>query len=207
MKKIISLLFLLCFNFAYLIPTNISIRNATQEDLSAIVDLDKVVLYEYFLPLYAQECAHLPLGKNPVYFLELALESDKKWFPECVNGNAESIWVAYDQDKNKLAGLIVADQASFAKIEIGLILILKEYRRKGIGKALIYHAIDSFPAAATCEVHPFQFDDVALAFYKAIGFVNQGISTIDEINIYGIHYKDMYYHFTYDIAAQSQQIK
>ena len=151
-----------------------------------------------------QGYAHLPLGKNPKYFLDLELEKDKKWFPACINGNAESLWVAYDQNKNKLTGFIIAHQPSSAKVEIDLLLILKEYRRKGIGKALVYHAIESFPAVTTCEVDPFQLaNDATLAFYQAIGFVNQGIPTTGK-SIYGIHYKDLYYHFTYDVAVHNK---
>lgn len=76
MKKSFILLF--CFNLIYSIPTNITIRNAVQEDLSAMLDLAKIVSYEYFLPLFTQEYSHLPLGKNSAYFLELELDHDKK---------------------------------------------------------------------------------------------------------------------------------
>jgi len=83
-------------------PTNIIIRNAVQKDLSAMFDLDEIVTYEYFLPIFIKGYAHLPLGKNPVYFIELELEIDKERFIECVNGEAESLWVACDQDENSL---------------------------------------------------------------------------------------------------------
>ncbi len=200
MKKIIGTLFLLCFNLAYSMPTNITIRNSTQEDLPAIFSLDRIIAYEYFLPIFSKGYTHLPLGRDPIYFIELELERDKKWLPECVSESTESIWIAYDQDKNKLAGFIVAYQSSYAKVEIDLLLILKEYRKKGIGKALVYHAIDSFPDVATCGVHALRFDnEETLVFYKAIGFVNQGIPTVDEI-AYGTPYKDTAYYLTYDVA-------
>ncbi len=86
---------------------------------------------------------------------------------------------------------------------IGILLILKEYRRKGIGKALIYHAIDSFSDVTICEVYTLKFaNEETLAFYQAIGFVNQGIPTIDETTMFGIHYKEMFYHFTYDLPLR-----
>jgi len=202
METTILFFFLISFNLGYSIPTNVTIRNATQKDLPAIFSLDRIIAYEYFLPIFNKGYTHLPLGRDPTYFIELELERDKKWLPECVDSSAESIWIAYDQDKNKLAGFIVAYQSSYAKVEIDLLLILKEYRKRGIGKRLVYHAIDSFPNVATCGVHVLRFaNEETLAFYKTIGFVNQGIPTVDEI-AYGTPYKDIAYYLTYDVAAQ-----
>lgn len=202
--KITAFIFLLAsFNFLYAIPPNIIIRKAIQKDLPALFDFDRTVSYEYFLPLYSTGYTHLPLGKDPTYFLELELENDKKWFPECINGNAESLWVACDQKNNSIAGLLVAHKSSAEKMELDLLLIVKEYRAKGIGKAFIHHAINVFSPITTCEVYPLRFaNDETLGFYQALGFVNQGIPANDKVNIYGISYNDMYYYFMFDLSSQ-----
>lgn len=96
--------------------------------------------------------------------------------------------------------MILAHQSSITKTELDLLLILKEYRKQGIGRALVYHAVNSFPTIATCETYLLQFaNNATFIFYQTIGFINQGIPIVDKINLWGIHYKDMYYHFTYDV--------
>lgn len=178
---------------------NITIRKAIHDDLKELFELDKDVSYEYFLPVYSLGYAHLPLGKNPQYYLDLELEEDKKWFVDCIEEKApELLWVADDRANDTVAGLIIAGNISDITMEINLLLILKKYRRHGIGKCLVQHALASFPDVSWCVVYPLRFaNDDTLKFYQSVGFVNQGIPDIDRLNIYGIPYKDMYYCFTY----------
>ncbi len=202
MKKGAIFLLLISCTLSHALPSTIDIRLAAEHDLPALFELDRIVSYEYFLPIYSSGYPE-PLASNPAYFLALELEEDKKWFPECIAGNAESLWVAYDQTANALAGLIVAHQSSAEVMEIDLLLILKKYRGNGIGKALIHHAINAFPDSTLCEVYPLKFNNkVTLAFYEAVGFVNHGAPTFDKINLYGVPYKDMYYHLTYAIPSR-----
>ncbi len=203
MKKTLLLLSIFYCNLTPTLFAHIVIREAIQEDLPALFEFDRTISYEYFLPLYSTGYSHLPIGKDPEYYLALELEYEKQWFQECINGTAESLWIAYDQLHHTIAGLIIAHQESRHTMEIDLLFVAQEYRGKGIGKILIHHAIEEFPKIVTCEVYPLKFaNDPTLTFYQAVGFINQGEPADDKVNLHGIPYKDMYFHFTYTMQSR-----
>ncbi len=77
-------------------------------------------------------------------------------------------------------------------IEIDLLIIDKEYRRLGLGKKLIYAALETYKECKTCTVYCFSHNEKALAFYESQGFVVMGPGPKDRINNYGISYAELY---------------
>ncbi|HAV40061.1 MAG: GNAT family N-acetyltransferase [Aquificota bacterium] len=86
------------------------------------------------------------------------------------------IWVA--EEEGKIVGFIASDGNWFSKREgkvVGAIhelVILPEYRNKGIGKALVQKAIEYFKSRGldTAELWVGDKNTQALEFYKSLGF-------------------------------------
>lgn len=86
------------------------------------------------------------------------------------------IWVA--EEEGNIVGFIASDGNWFSKREgrvVGAIhelVILPEYRNKGIGKALVQKAIEYFKSRGldTAELWVGDKNTQALEFYKSLGF-------------------------------------
>ncbi|QWK12615.1 MAG: GNAT family N-acetyltransferase [Aquificota bacterium] len=86
------------------------------------------------------------------------------------------IWVA--EEEGKIVGFIASNGNWFSKREgkvVGAIhelVILPEYRNKGIGKALVQKAIEYFKSRGldTAELWVGDKNTQALEFYKSLGF-------------------------------------
>lgn len=86
------------------------------------------------------------------------------------------IWVA--EEEGKIVGFIASDGNWFSKREgkvVGAIhelVILPEYRNKGIGKALVEKVIEYFKSRGldTAELWVGDKNTQALEFYKSLGF-------------------------------------
>ena len=86
------------------------------------------------------------------------------------------IWVA--EEDGKIVGFVASDGNWFSKREgkvVGAIhelVILPEYRNKGIGKALVQKAIEYFKSRGldTAELWVGDKNTQALEFYKSLGF-------------------------------------
>lgn len=205
MKKCFSLVLFVQLNLAMACPSDITIRAPQQNDLPALIELDRAVSYEYFRPLYITDYAHFPLGQNPDYFLELELEADKHWFARCIEDKTNDYFlIDYDNKKSTIVGLIIVNQVTSNILQIKLFLVAKEYRRHGLGRALFYAALDQFKSVSTCVVYPLNApsNEPTVAFYRSLGFENRGPANFDKINIYGIAYSDMYYYFALDLPAR-----
>lgn len=201
MKKctMLTVIFIVKICFTTTLQTRVSdivFREANLSDLEELYKVDREVTYEYFLPLYKNQA--LFSDKDPSFYFEQELERDKELFADCVNGNAKAkLFIAYNEVTKCILGFVLmSEESDAATITIELLLILKEFRKKGIGRKLVYYGINSFPNAQQCWVYPLNFSSDAHFFYQSIGFVNRGIPSIDKTTIYGISYKDIYYHFT-----------
>jgi len=151
----------------YLVPQDVVVRHAREKDLPGLFELDRIVTYEYFKPLYISSYAHLPVGHNPNYYLDMEIEEDKEWFPACIAKEVKDVLlVAHDTINDKIVGLIGEHQDSRDELKIDLLLILKAYRGRGIDKRLVCNFLQSFPDAKSCVVYPFQYSNEAtLSFY------------------------------------------
>ncbi len=202
-KKILSIALLITSTIAISIPKNITVRPAQETDLPSIYHLDRAVSFEYFKPLYLKAYAHLDLGKNPDYYLELELEEDKVWFPKCIQGETDDKFiVAHNASNNTITGFIIVHKEKDSVGIIDLLLILKEYRGQGIGKALVHQTFEVLPEVKTWEVTPFRLENKdTLAFYEKLGFKNMGIPTFTETSIYGFPYSELYFQYQLDLST------
>lgn len=177
-------------------PTGIIIRDAHMHDLEQLLAIDRRS-FEYFKPIYANGYAHLELGKNPDYFLELELQNDASWLPACIQGTTqEQMLVAYDQQKETAAGFLISHLHDPRTLELDLLLVDAPYRGKGIGKKLIFQAIALSGTITSCIVYPLRYANAdTLAFYRAIGFTDLGPDRREQQNVYGIKCSDMYLHY------------
>ncbi len=171
---------------------NITIRWAQKTDLAAICAFDRAVTYEYFKPLYQQHYAHFELGKNPDPFLEKELAADEHDFKQFLEADNDRLFIAVDNDH--IVGLLVCHSEGKV-LELDLLLIAQDSRKKGIGKKLIQAMLAANLDATQCIVYPIRGNQDAIIFYEKLGFVNQGIPAIDKKNIYGIAYADMYWQY------------
>lgn len=209
MKKIMSRsLWVLMLSSMYLIcaqdASDIIIRSAEKDDLPALLDFDHAVSYEYFKPLFVEAYAHLPIGKDPDYFLDKDLETDKTWFAQCLAGQTDDYFlVAQDVENNRIAGFLIVRLVAPDTLQLELFMVGKDYRRHGVGRALFYASLKPFRGISTCIVYPFSApaNEPTLAFYRSLGFENRGPANLDKINTYGIAYRDMYYHFALDLPT------
>ncbi len=87
------------------------------------------------------------------------------------------IWVAEDED-GKIVGFVASDGNWFSKREgkvVGALhelVVLPEYRNKGIGRALIEKALEYFKSRGldTAELWVGDQNTQAIEFYKKLGF-------------------------------------
>ncbi len=108
--------------------------------------------------------------------------------------------IAYDQQKQTTAGFLIFHLHDPRTLELDLLLVDAPYRDKGIGKKLIYQAIAQSKDITNCIVYPLRYANKnTRAFYRAIGFVDQGPDTRNKINIYGINCADMYLYYRLNI--------
>lgn len=175
------------------------IRPANLADLPEILELDRKITFEFFKPLYLKSYTHLIEPNKVDYFLNKELANDQEIFPKAINDlNHEKLHIAYDDDKKHIVGFLLF-HIEEEIIELDLLLIDKNYRRKGIGKKLIINAIDTFKQAESVIVYPLSIDNIdTLNFYESIGFINFGPSPMEGTNAYGVNYHKMHYYFKLD---------
>lgn len=194
MKRIIFIIFLLIKSNS--IFSEIEIRFAKQNELQDILEFDRQVSFEFFKPLYETYYSNFALGKNPNYYLELDIKNDAKSFPDYINSiNNKRILIAFDNKKNCIVGLLTFHKEE-KLLELDLLLISKDNRKQGIGKKLVHKSLSTFSNIDQCVVYPLKFgNDSALKFYESLGFENLGSYNSDELNSYGIKYKDMHFYY------------
>jgi len=154
------------------LPEHIKIKPAKKDDIPALCKLNRSVEFEYFKPLYQKGYQHFSGTKNLDERLEKELKQNKQWFKQSIhNNNDTTIYVAQDKQKNRLTGMIAVYQNNKKTLEIVLLLVEENYRKLGIGRALINYAIKQFPHISTCIVYPLKYaNQKTLQFYKSVGF-------------------------------------
>ena len=200
--KVMKIKFIICLGFVNLaLGSNVQIRLANKSDLEPLLQLDYDVSFEYFKPMYQEYYSQFEFGKNPDKFLLDEVRVDREIFSSAINLQDESkLFCAYDQDKNKYAGLLLIEQIFEGDLELELLLIHSDYRRYGIGKRIVYEGINSFFGVKRCYVQPFRFgNEKTLSFYEKIGFKRLGLAPSNKINSYGVPFSDLYFNYCYEL--------
>ena len=183
---------------------NIHVRLASVDDLPALFELDYLVSFEFFKPLYEKGYAHLSIGRDAEKWLMEEFRFDLEWFSQIVREQHDNrLYAAFDNSNGKSCGLVIIKKVRQKEAELLLLMVHPHYRGQGIGKKLVMTAIKGFDALERCHVFPLRFCNRATQrFYEKIGFVNLGIGPKNRYNLYGIPYADMYLHFCYFITEE-----
>jgi len=157
----------------------IGIRSAQPEDLPILARLSKQVINEHFAAVITKGYPDSPIAQNPVL-----LDEYLNAFSECYDD-------LFDQKQNVLQQadlrlLVAVDQQEQENIlgfcfshkedvqaYIGLLLIDKKHRNRGIGSALLTHTINSYKGVTSCALKMFSHgDEGTQAFYEKQGFTS-----------------------------------
>ena len=184
----------------------IIIRKPVLKDVSKIMNLDRLVNFEYFKPIYINGYAHLSVGQNPDYYIEQDLKYDEERLCEAIKIDSFGDFIAVDQDNNKIIGYISAKILNSENFKIRLLIVDKKYRGQRIGKRLINEllvsALKCFPKLKYCIVYPYKFaNEDTLKFYMSVGFENLGLpEDYLQDNLYKVKYSELYYYFRLDLS-------
>lgn len=172
--------------------TGITIRFAQEADYQSVCAFDRLVTYEYFKPLYKEHFCHIELGNNPDPYLEKELAADEQDFKQLLSAQNNRMMIALDN--TAIVGLILFHRENTI-LELDLLLIHADYRKKGIGTTLVQAMLTAHFDAYKCIVYPIRGNEAAIKFYEKLGFINHGIPQNNKHNIYGIAYTDMYWQY------------
>jgi phosphinothricin acetyltransferase len=140
-----------------------TIRDATQADLSAIV-----AIYNAAIPGRMATADTQPV----------TVESRRDWFHDH-NPNARPLWVALE---NNIIGGWLSFQSFYgrpayrATAELS-IYVAEDFQRKGIGSALLANAIEHAPRLGlkTLLGFIFAYNDASLRLFEKLGFQRWGV--------------------------------
>lgn len=187
--------FTMCILIPFALHAQVDIRAATIDELDQILDLDRRVGYEYFIPLFLQYST-LPLGKEPVVCLERDLQEDIELFPAYIAGDGgKGLYVAVDGAT--IIGCIQFHKQA-AHLFIDLLLIDSKLRRNGIGRQLVTAACNHYNDVIDCVVAVFDKNGVATKFYESCGF--SAGKPADIINHYPAEYAHVYTFYTKQVS-------
>jgi GNAT superfamily N-acetyltransferase len=191
-----QLLFFLFIFFSINSYSAIEIRPAHSEEIPAVLELDRKVTYEFFKPLFIDAYQYLGLKRDVDKELEKELALDAQLFSELAQAQGlERLHIAWDTMHNIPCGLI-AFHLEDTEIILDILLVEAAYRAQKIGKRLLQSMFEVFSNAAKVTVYPLIYNNSStLKFYEALGFKNLGVGPADKLNIHGIPYSKIYYHF------------
>lgn len=195
MKKLQLSFFALCI-FSINIYSIIEIRHVCIQEIPAVVELDRKVTYEYFKQRYIDAFDYLGIERNVDKEIEKELALDAQLFSQLAEAKElERLHIAWDTTHKVPCGLILFHLED-AEIVLDILLVDAAYRAQGIGKKLMQSIFGVFSDATKITVYPLIHNNGdTLKFYEAFGFKNLGVGPTDKLNIHGIPYSKMYYHF------------
>ncbi len=112
-----------------------------------------------------------------------SIDKFKTILPETPDQSAEVIIAKDEDNKGGILGLCSFEKRTKnneSYVYINLLAVNKTTRQRGIGTALLLHAISAFKDVIKCQLTTLAYaNDAVHAFYERRGFVNCGITTID----------------------------
>ncbi len=174
------------------VAADIVIRPIAMADVPAALELNAAICQEYFKPMFIKHYAHTPIGKDPDYYLGLDIANDNTLYPECAqNIGNEKLWIAYDQERDKVVGLIMFHQEHKDCVEVDLLLVDQHYRRQGLGKRLMQAALAPYEGIKRVGVCVFSHNYPALTFYQLLGFEMKTLPE-ERTTLYGLPFAELY---------------
>ena len=142
------------------------IRNAVEADCMSLTALS----IQVWLHTYATEGVSDGLAREvlstftPEYFREIIADSDYRLFVK-VDGENLLGYILLDLDSP-------CEAENFGGVEVDTLYVQEHFHGRGIGRALLAHAIDN--VGARLWLTAWAGNAQALAFYRAYGFVDIG---------------------------------
>lgn len=150
--------------------STISIRKARIEDTEAIRD----VQYRTWLETYPNETYGITRKDITDFFFEppeIAAERRARR-QQAINTAPRHSWVALDGEK--VIGFCIIRKDGQENL-IQALYVLPSYQGKGVGKRLMQEVLDWFGPQKEVILHVASYNEKAIAFYHALGFVSCGL--------------------------------
>lgn len=176
-KTMVSWCVLLCVPFVQ--ADEIGIRSAQPEDLPILAGLSKQAINEHFRSVIIRGYPDSPIAQNSGL-----LDEYLNAFSECYNDLFDQkqnvlrqadlrLLVAVDQQEpENILGFCFSHKED-VQVHIGLLLIDKDHRNRGIGGALLTHTINSYKDITSCALRTFSHgNEDAQIFYEKYGFTS-----------------------------------
>ena len=156
MKKVVLLSACLLVTSLY---SNVTIRLATPDDLPWLMDLDKRVSLEDYVPLVPQ--FYIQYFTTQEYLDSVMAEveiRDREFFQKGIDlVDDHRVHVAIDDQLNKLVAFIIYFKED-KKLMFYFGTVDRVWRRQGIGSQLIKAAIAEFNDIELCHADPLQYN-------------------------------------------------
>ncbi len=203
MKLFFSLSISLILSCFFNIKSEIIVRPVQSEDLPGILEVDKKVTREHFIPLLTSTYNYLNINRSAEEDLENEIIEDEKTFPDYINPtNNTKLYGAFDSNTNKPYGLIIFHKADAETIMIDLIEVDQDYTNQKIGKKLFKAAIGACKNITRCMLYTIQhYNENTIAFYKSLGFKDPIKGPKDQKTPAGVSYHDIYFFYEIDINS------
>lgn len=173
--------------------TAIVIKNATKQQLNTLGKMTETVFKEDFKPIIESGYKNNPIitsGQLDKFLAEyVAL---RKWGYESAienNHDDHQIVVACDKNTQEICGLCDFEKqtnqwdSTTKRVYIHFIATNKKSRQRGIGTALLNHALEAYKNdtdVTMCELTTLAYaNDATQKFYEKRDFCNKGLVTID----------------------------
>lgn len=186
MKPLPAIITLFSFSWCGL-NASVEVRKPTREDLDSIIEMDRRVSLEFFVPLFQYYYDSFQVAKNPTEKLLADVEDDKALLLEIIEetDSSQTCLIAWDTDQNQCVGLIVFSryengtevgcEDTGPAVEIDLLLVDEAYRGKKIGQSLVGQALATFDGCIQAVVSPFkENNERTRKFYEKCGFIEKG---------------------------------
>jgi hypothetical protein len=197
MRYLFLLSFLLNICLHSLSYGEIIIRLATQEDLIELLELDRRIAYEYFIPLIQKNYGHLLSETTIKESMERELtQHDPSLFSDAIEFKENLIlYTAGDRDKNCLCGLVLFQRKDSSTIELLLHMADAAYRDQDVELNLLQAAINYFNEIKRVKSLPTQYNLLAHQLYEQLGFVNKGPGSQDIVCVFGFGLDEWVYDY------------
>lgn len=148
---------------------NVGVRPATVDDLPALLEVDREVTFEHFLPLMTQHYPELYSGKTPQEGLEEDLKKDAQNFERYITEKGdERLHVAYNTETNDVTGFVLSSTKDRV-LNIDLLFVTKAHRQQGTAKKLFTEVVQTSNDVDRCYFYALDKNETVLNCIQKLG--------------------------------------
>lgn len=185
--KLKAIIIIAALSTTFVHTSEISIKNAEQKDIPALIALNKEVMDEYFKSAVITGYPDSPIAQNPELLNDFLNQFTNRYEPifhniTNENNNDYHVLIASNKkDQEKILGLCIFRKEEKNSLYIQYIIVSQQSRGKGIGKALLDNALSFHDDITSCTLKTFAHgNDATRAFYEKYGFIKKELCTLDE---------------------------